>query len=182
MIANPLFDAFDHFTTSTFYYGVNGGISHDLDSEDIEYGAAYFRYLTNTSDVPLSAMPSEFDCSEWTLLLFATGIVLPLAKHINSRTNSTVTYNFLARVLDGGEDSTGTQRAASPLGPYGANGGQLQVIVDSTNPAYNTPEYIASKAKPETIISKLVRGPQICLSKTIFSFSGSDRSFADALD
>jgi hypothetical protein len=84
-------------------------------------------------------MPSEFDCSEWTIPLFGAGTVLALAKHINPRTNSGVTYYDLARTIDGG--------------------GQLGVIVDLKNPAYKTPEFIASKMKPADIIIKLVRDP-----------------------
>lgn len=140
-------------------YGLNGGISQNLDPEDIEYAAAYLRYLADTSNNPLWTMPPEFDCSEWTLPLFGAGTVLALAKHINPRTNSSVTYYDLARTFDGGEDATDAQRAASLLGACGANGGQLQVTVDNTNPAYNTPEYQASGAKPENIIVKLVRDP-----------------------
>lgn len=115
--------------------------------------------MADTSNNPLWTMPPVFDCSEWILLLFGSGTVLALAKHINPRTNSSVTYYDLARTLDDGKDATDAQKAASLLGACGANSGQLQVTVDSTNPAYNTPEYKVSKAKPENIIVKLVRNP-----------------------
>lgn len=140
-------------------YGAGGGTSQDLDPEDVEYAALYLRYLADTNSNPVWNMPSEFDCAEWTLPLFGAGTVLALAKHINPRTNSGVTYHDLARTIDGGEDASDEERAASLLGGCGANGGQLGVIVDLENPAYKTPEYVESGMKPADIIVKLVRDP-----------------------
>lgn len=140
-------------------YGVAGGTSQNLDPEDVEYAASYLRYLADNNNNPVWHMPSEFDCSEWTIPVVAAGTVLALAKHINPRTDSGITYYDLARTIDGGEDATAEQRAASLLGGCGANGGQLGVIVDSTNAAYKTPDYISSGMKPADIIVKLVRDP-----------------------
>lgn len=140
-------------------YGVDGGESQNIDPEDIAYAAAFLRYQADTNDNPIWNMPSEFDCSEWTLPLAGAGTVLALAKHINPRTNSGVTYTDLARTIDGGADATDEQRAASLLGACAKNGGQMGVTVDLTDAAYNTTEYLASGMKPKDIIIKLVRDP-----------------------
>ncbi|KAI8304807.1 hypothetical protein K4K59_012638 [Colletotrichum sp. SAR11_240] len=77
-------------------YGVAGGTSQNLDPEDIEYAAQYLRYLAGTNNNPLWNMSPAFDCAEWTLPLFGAGTVMALAKHVNPRTNSAVTYADLA--------------------------------------------------------------------------------------
>ncbi len=137
-------------------YGVGGGTSQDLDPEDIEYAANYLRLLADeSSSPPIWNMPSEFRCSEWSFPLFGAGTVLALVKHINPRTNSGVTYYDLARTIDGGLD--GAQRNASLLGGCGTRGGQLGVLVNLTDPVYQTAEYKASGMKPADLIVKLVR-------------------------
>ena len=147
-------------TAALVSYGKDGGESQNLDPDDIEYAAAYLRYLADQNgNNPLWTMPPGFDCEEWGLPLFGTGTVLGLAKHINPRTNSSVTYTDIAATIDGGEDATAEQRAASLLGACGTNGGQLKVTVNPDDPAYHTKEYLASGAKPQDIIIKLVRDP-----------------------
>ncbi|KAL2130294.1 hypothetical protein VTI74DRAFT_6666 [Chaetomium olivicolor] len=66
------------------------------------------------------------------------------AKHINPRTNSSVTYYDLARTIDGGADATPEQKAALLLGACGGNGGMMGVTVDASDPAYNTPGYLSN--------------------------------------
>ncbi|KAH8174084.1 hypothetical protein LIA77_05503 [Sarocladium implicatum] len=134
--------------------------SQNLDPADIEYAAAYLRYLaSNSGDNPLWTMPPGFDCEEWGLPLFGAATVLGLAKHINPRTNSSVTYTDIAATLDGGENATKEQRAASLLGKCGEKGGQVTVTVNPDDPAYSNPSYVSSGAKPKDIIIKLVRDP-----------------------
>ncbi|RFU75894.1 hypothetical protein TARUN_6356 [Trichoderma arundinaceum] len=140
-------------------YNTGGGTPQNLDLADIEYAGAYLRFLADNDGDPLWTMPPEFECSEWTLPLFGAATVLALAKHINPRTNSSVTYYDIANTIDGGPDATPEQKAASLLGACGTNGGQIQVNVNANDPAYLTPEYIASGAKHESIIIKLVRDP-----------------------
>ncbi|KAI1123311.1 hypothetical protein F5Y10DRAFT_252118 [Nemania abortiva] len=95
-------------------------------------------------------MSSEFERSEWTLPLFGAGTVLALAKHINPRSNSGVSYRDLANTIDSEQGL---------IAGCGADGGQLGVIVNAEDPAYLTPEYLASGRKPADIIIKLVRDP-----------------------
>lgn len=147
-------------TAALVCYGTDGGMAQELDVDDIAYAAAYLRYLADSDGGdPLWTMPPEFDCSEWTLPLFGAATVMALAKHINPRTNSSVTYYDLARTIDGGTDPTDDELAASLLGSCGAGGGEVAVTVDATDPAYLTDEYVASGAKPQDIIVKLVRDP-----------------------
>ncbi|KAL2066963.1 hypothetical protein VTL71DRAFT_1387 [Oculimacula yallundae] len=133
--------------------------TQEIDPEDIAYAAAFLRYQAESNDNPIWNMPSEFDCSEWTLPIAGAGTVLALAKHINPRTNSGVTYTDLARTIDGGVDATAAQLAASLLGSCGKKGGQMGVTVDLNDPGYKTPAYLSSGMKPTNIIVKLVRDP-----------------------
>lgn len=148
-------------TAARVCFGIDGGTAQDIDPEDIEYAGAFLRYIAETHENPLWTMPPEFTCSEWTIPVDGAGTILVLAKHINPRTNSSVTYSDLARTIDGGANATPEQKAASLLGACGGNGGMMGVTVDTSDPAYNTPEYIASKAKPQDIIVKLVRAPSL---------------------
>ncbi|KAI6091076.1 hypothetical protein F4821DRAFT_255362 [Hypoxylon rubiginosum] len=135
-------------TAALICYGVNRqGTSQNLDVDNITYAAGYLRYLADTAgDSLLWTMPPEFDYSEWSLPVFGPGTVLALAKHINPCTNSSVTYYDLAR-------------GCVAVGECGANDGEVAVTVDAADPAYATPEYVASGAKPQDIIVKLVRDP-----------------------
>lgn len=146
-------------TANRVCFGVGGGTAQNIDQADIEYAAAYVRYLADNNNNPLWTMPTEFDCSEWSLPVADAGTVLVLAKHVKPRTNSSVTYYDLARTIDGGADATPAQKAASLLGACGSGGGMQGVTVNASDPAYKTPAYIASGAKPQDIIIKLVRAP-----------------------
>ncbi|KAK3318798.1 hypothetical protein B0H66DRAFT_603363 [Apodospora peruviana] len=86
-------------------------------------------------------MPVEEGCSEWALPIDGAGTVLALAKHTEPGLNSTV------------------PTAQPPLVKCGVNGGQMGVVHNATDPAYNTAEYKNSKARPKGIIIKLVRAP-----------------------
>ena len=147
-------------TTRVCFGGSSGGTAQNIDIDDISYAAAYLRYLADTNGAnPLWTMPPEFDCSEWGLPIADAGTVLVLAKHIKPRTNSSVSYYDLARTIDGGADATPAQLAGSLLGACGAAGGMMGVTVNADDPAYKTPGYVASKAKPQDIIIKLVKAP-----------------------
>ncbi|KAK3325000.1 hypothetical protein B0H66DRAFT_472077 [Apodospora peruviana] len=141
--------------------GVNGGIAQNINVNDITFAAAYLRNLATVDcNNPLWTMPSEFDCSEWTLPIYGAETALVLVKHIKPRTNSSYPYFDLARTIDGGgEDATPAQLAASLLGACGANGGMMGITVDVDDPAYSTPAYKASGAKHQDMIIKLVRAP-----------------------
>ncbi|KAL7628810.1 hypothetical protein AAE478_000325 [Parahypoxylon ruwenzoriense] len=137
-------------TAAKVCYGVDGGEPQDILIDDVQYVADYLRYLgeDNSGLNAMWTMPVEgFECQEWLLPVPAAGTVLPLAKHINPRINSSVLYTDMADTIEN-----------SLLG-CGTNGGMVGVATDATNEAYNTEEYKATKAKPEGIIIKLVRAP-----------------------
>lgn len=144
----------------TCFGGANGGTAQNINVDDISYAASYLRYLADTNGAnPLWTMPPEFDCSEWGLPIADAGTVLVLTKHIKPRTNSSVSYYDLARTIDGGIDATPAQLAESLLGACGSAGGMMGVTVNADDAAYKTPGYLASKAKPQDMILKLVRAP-----------------------
>jgi hypothetical protein len=63
-----------------------------------------------------------------------------------------------ADTIDGGVDAS-DEAKESALIDCGTGGGMLGVTADAQNPAYNTEEYKASRAKPEGIIIKIVKAP-----------------------
>ncbi|KAJ6782789.1 hypothetical protein PWT90_04146 [Aphanocladium album] len=147
-------------TAAKVCYGVDGGTSQNLDPDDIAYVATYLRFLgtNNTGADKFWTMPPSIDCQEWTLPVPNAATVLALAKHINPRINSSILYTDLANTIDGGEHASPADKAKF-LSDCGKNGGMVGVIVDANAPEYKTPEYVASKAKHEGIIIKLVRDP-----------------------
>lgn len=139
-------------------YGVNGGSSQGLDLDDLQYVADYLRYIGESQPGALFTMPGGFVCQEWGIEVPGAGTVLPLAKQTGPRVTSSVLYADIADTIDGGLDATASQRAASLVG-CAANGGQVGIKTDTTNPYYNTPQYVASGAKPTGLVIKVVRAP-----------------------
>ncbi|KGO66433.1 hypothetical protein PITC_067290 [Penicillium italicum] len=139
-------------------YGVSGGTPQQLDPEDIQYVADYLRYIgqQNTGVAKFWNMPKAIDCAEWSLPVADAGTVQALAKHINPRISSSILYEDLAATIDGGEGATNDQKKAALAG-CGANGGQLGVKANTSNPLYQADDYTKSGAKPEGIIIKLVK-------------------------
>ena len=140
--------------TQKLCYGVNGGESQDVDPEDVQYAADYLRYLDeqNKGSDRLWTMPKESsvgDCAEWAFPIPNAGTVLALAKHVNPRVASSISFGDLADAIDGTDGIDGC----------GKNGGQKGAKADTSNPLYNTDEYKKSGAKPEGIVVKIVRAP-----------------------
>lgn len=146
--------------TARICYGVgNSGTPQKLDADDIAYAASYvLKYIgsENTGAAARWTMPVEKGCSEWALPVDGAGTVLALAKHVEPTFNSAVLYEYLASTIEGGENGA---KASTALVKCGANGGQMGVVYNATNPAYNTAEYKKSKATPKGIVIKLVRSP-----------------------
>ncbi|KAH7084075.1 hypothetical protein FB567DRAFT_415622, partial [Paraphoma chrysanthemicola] len=144
--------------TLTCYGGSSGGTSQNLNTDDISYAGAYVRYLADTAGNPLWTMPSEVDCSEWSLPIYDAGTVLALVKHISPRSNSSISYYDIARTIDGLERDGATKSSTpSLLTSCATNGGQLGIVADTTNEVYSSASYKASKAVPSGLIVKLVR-------------------------
>lgn len=141
-------------------YGVKGGTSQTLDLDDIAYAAAYLRFIGQQNEGldAMWTMPADTTCAEWALPIEGAGTVLALAKHVNPIVKTSILYEELADTIDGGDDPTDADIAAS-LSGCGVNGGQMGVVSNKSNPAYLTAEYKASKARPDGIIIKLVKAP-----------------------
>lgn len=144
-------------------YGVDGGESQDLNTDDIQYVADYLRYLDeqNSGAAKFWTMPKETkigECAEWTLPIDDGASVLALAKHISPRTTSSVLFLDLADAIDGGLNATPDQKKAALAG-CGTHGGQYGVTANTSNPLYSSDDYKKLGAKPEGIIIKLVKAP-----------------------
>jgi hypothetical protein len=62
----------------------------------------------------------------------------------------------MADTIDGGVDASDDVKKNALIG-CGTGGGMLGVKTNPANPAYNTDEYKATKAKPDGIILKVVK-------------------------
>ncbi|KAF1817735.1 uncharacterized protein K489DRAFT_328891 [Dissoconium aciculare CBS 342.82] len=141
-------------------YGVDSGVSQDVNLDDVQYAADYLRYL-GTSNKGLDAMwkmPAAVgNCDEWQLPVDYPGTVLSLAKHIVPRYAAYVLYTDIADAIDGGETASAAQKKQALLGGCGVHGGMVGVKTNSSNPAYNTDEYKKTKAKPTGLLVKIVK-------------------------
>ncbi|KAH7010778.1 uncharacterized protein B0I36DRAFT_257296 [Microdochium trichocladiopsis] len=141
-------------------YGVNGGTSQGLDVEELEYLAAYLRFVgqSNTGINAFYQMPTSNTCQEWAIPLPEGATTLVLAKHVSPFVKSAVLYEDIASTIDGGEGATDAQRAAALMG-CAVNGGQMGVAVNTKHEAYASAEFKASKAKADGVVIKLVKVP-----------------------
>ncbi|KAM7195857.1 hypothetical protein V8F33_006506 [Rhypophila sp. PSN 637] len=148
--------------TARLCYGIgNPGTPQKLNADDIAYAASYLRFIGQDNAGTADAfwnMPAEptTSCSEWGLPVDGAGTVLALAKHSEPNLNSSVLYEDLANTIDGGEDGS---KASSALIGCASNGGQMGVVFDAKNAAYNTDEYKKSRKTPRGLVIKLVRAP-----------------------
>ncbi|KXJ94906.1 hypothetical protein Micbo1qcDRAFT_173663 [Microdochium bolleyi] len=142
-------------------YGVSGGMSQQLDIEELEYLASYLRFVgqSNSGMSSFYQMPTGSSCQEWAIPLPEGATILILAKHVSPFVKSAVLYEDIASTIDGGESATDTQRSAALLG-CAVNGGQMGVAVNTNNAAYTSTDFKASKAKADGIIIKLVKVPK----------------------
>ncbi|KAM0272160.1 hypothetical protein ACHAQH_008837 [Verticillium albo-atrum] len=141
-------------------YGVSGGTSQNLDVEELEYLAAYLRFVgqSNSGLNAFYTMPTSSSCQEWAIPLPEGAEILVLAKHVSPFVKSSVLYEDIASTIDGGEGATAAQRAKALIG-CAKNGGQMGVAVNAKNAAYSSTEFKNSKAKADGIIVKLVKVP-----------------------
>ncbi|EQL02549.1 hypothetical protein G6O67_006298 [Ophiocordyceps sinensis] len=136
-------------------YGAAYGTSQNLNESDIKYVAQFLRHHGRNYEA-LFTVASGFTCREWAFGIPGSGTVLVLAKHVDPRVNSSVSFEDIANTIDGGENASKDDRAGSILG-CGNTGGSRGVQVNSTSSVYNTDDYRNSHALPRGIIVKLVR-------------------------
>lgn len=142
------------------YGGSSGGTSQNLDIADIEYTGTYIRHLADTADDLLWTTPYETDFCEWSLPIYDAYTVLALVKYISPRSNSSITYDDIARTIHGQErDGSTKSRGTSLLDACSTGGRRLGVVLDTTNEAFSLDSYVASKATPSGLIVKFVRDP-----------------------
>lgn len=92
-------------------FGVDGGVSHDLDPKDIENSAHALRYLWRV----YQTFPVETECSESSDFFHKSDNLTVVAKHINPSINSSVTHFDIGQMLDGGYGATPEQRATGQV-------------------------------------------------------------------
>ncbi|KAK3997775.1 hypothetical protein QBC44DRAFT_363967 [Cladorrhinum sp. PSN332] len=145
--------------TQKICYGLPSGTPQNIDPADLEFLAANIRYdarKNGPNNPTFFNMPpnANFQCEEWTIA--SEGTVIVLAKHTSARLNTTVLAEDIANTLDGGEGATPDQIQNSILG-CGENGGQVGLIYDKNNQAYNDERYKGWKATPSGLVIKVVR-------------------------
>lgn len=150
----------DTETTSLLCYEEPNGTPQNVTVADITYVAGYLRYYGSSTPNPphfftMTAADAP-DCDEWTL--YTHGTVLALGKHLNSALNSSVLFADIATTIDGGPGASTAAQQAAIIGCLTA-GGSLGVLVNSTNPAYNTSTYTSSDYTPDGILIKIVQAP-----------------------
>lgn len=133
------------------YTASNGGTPQNVKAADIQgvadYLRSYGREVKGGRFFTMAAADTP-DCAEWSL--FSNGSTLALAKHLNMNVDSSVLFEDIATTIDGSDDST--QGIISCI----SNGGSLGVLVNSSNPSYNSLDYLASGAEPDGILVKIV--------------------------
>ncbi|KAK0750811.1 hypothetical protein B0T18DRAFT_455888 [Schizothecium vesticola] len=138
-------------------HGAPDGTPQNVNPDDIAYLAASMRNDAhqNVNGNSFFTMPPniKFQCEEWAIA--HEGTVLVLVKHTSARLNSTVLSEDIANTLDRGENATDEQVKKSILG-CGKSGGQVGVLYDKDNKAYNTDEFKNSKATPSGLVIKVV--------------------------
>ncbi|KAK4660289.1 hypothetical protein QC762_117685 [Podospora pseudocomata] len=148
-------------TTNLYCYTEeHGGIPQEVSEDDIKYVASYLRsYGRQVRAGRLLTMgPAELGtCDEWTL--YQRGSVMVTAKHLNDTANSAVLFEDVATTIDGGVGATDAQKAKAIIGCL-SDGGSLGVMVNRTNPMYNSTAYVSNRYTPTGIVIKVVSSGQ----------------------
>ncbi|OIW25391.1 hypothetical protein CONLIGDRAFT_685237 [Coniochaeta ligniaria NRRL 30616] len=136
---------------SLLCYRSPSGEPQTVDVANVSYIAAYLRRYgrTNPCKPGFYTMLAQdtADCAEWTL--YTRGSALALAKHVDPAVNTSVLFDDMATTIDGGGDTaTDAQKRAAIIGCL-SDDGSLGVVVNATNPAYVTEEYVASGYQPD---------------------------------
>ncbi|KXJ87459.1 hypothetical protein Micbo1qcDRAFT_178956 [Microdochium bolleyi] len=141
-------------------YGVNGGTSQVLDVDKLQYLASYLRFVgqRNSGINAFFQMPTITTCQEWAIPLPERTTTLVLAKHVSPFVKFPVLYEDIANTIDGGEEVTDAQHAATLLN-CAANGGPMSIAVNSQKYAHASADLKNSKSKVDGIVIELVKVP-----------------------
>lgn len=111
---------------------------------------------------PTNAPPEpagDLACGEWEIVIPDAGTVLVLIEQTGGRYTSSVLLEDIASTIDGGLNPTAASLQNSIMG-CGTHGGMIGVQWNSSNPIYKSAQYLATKAKPDNLIMKVVRGKE----------------------
>ncbi|KAI1373679.1 hypothetical protein F4677DRAFT_448248 [Hypoxylon crocopeplum] len=142
-------------------YNVAGATPQNLDVREVAFIAKYLRnYQTQAVKQGLSPFwrMTEADadgCAEWQVT--TKGGTWALAKLVGDD-SAAVTFNDIATTIDGGVTPT-AEDVAKSLTNCGTAGGQMGVIVNTTDPLYSSAEFVDGGFTTEGIVIKLVHNP-----------------------
>ncbi|KAM4058052.1 hypothetical protein HRG_010993 [Hirsutella rhossiliensis] len=143
-------------SSSLHCYSGQDDTPQDVDINDITTVAKALRdYGREVEGGRLFTMTAENapDCAEWDIFNHQT--VLALAKHIDSKKNSSVLFEDIARTIDGGPSASDEDKKGAIVGCL-SSGGSLGVLVNETDPAYHSHEYEKPGYTTEGIVIKIV--------------------------
>ncbi len=142
-------------------YDEPGGTPQNLDAREVDFIGRYLRsyqeQVVREGGSPFWKMTTEDadNCAEWQVT--AKGGTWALAKLVGDYSVA-VTFTDIANTIDPGAAATPEQKAAS-LVNCGTAGGQMGVIVNATDPLYQSAEFVDGGFTTEGIIIKLVHSP-----------------------
>lgn len=142
-------------------YAAPDATPQNLNPLEVDFVARYLRsYQAQNVKDGLSPfwkmpLPDADNCGEWQVTV--KGGTWVLAKLVGSNA-AAVTFNDIANTIDGGTGASAEQQEAS-LFNCGTDGGQQGVIVNGTDPLYESDEFVNGKFTNDGIIIKLVHAP-----------------------
>jgi len=139
-------------------YNASGATPQNLSMQEVAYTAKYLRFYGSQKGNPAFYFmngTSADNCAEW--LVTSKGATLVLAKLVG-RDWAAVTFSDIAATIDGGAQATSEAKAAVLWGCDTA-GGQMGVVVNASDPLYNSEDFLKSGLKNTGIIIKIVRNP-----------------------
>jgi hypothetical protein len=147
-------------TPALLCYRDKSGVPQGATVSDVAYIGQYLRrYGRQNPRKPgffTMLAADTADCAEWSV--DTRGTALALAKHLDPTVNSSVLFDGIAATIDGGDKATDAQKQAAIVGCL-SDGGSLGVLVNASNPAYQTDDYLASGYTPQGILIKIVHSP-----------------------
>lgn len=142
-------------------YSENGATPQNLNMKEVDYIARYLRsyqaQAVKEGRSPFWKM-NEADadnCAEWQVS--NKGKTWALAKLVGDD-SAAVTFNDIANTIDPGAQSSDVEKDKA-LVKCGTAGGQMGVIVNTTDPLYQSKEFVDGGFTNQGIVVKLVHAP-----------------------
>ncbi len=145
-------------TAALFCYTEVNGAPQNVDVADVlfiaKYLRSYGRQIKPGRFFTMNAKDTQ-GCGEWSVYSHRSTLVT--VKHINDTIDSSVLFEDIATVIDGGEKATPEQQQIALLG-CGVNGGAFGVQANASNPAYSAASYVSAGYKTTGLLVKVVSG------------------------